>query len=150
MPSIPVLGRQRQTHLWVRGQPGWHNEFQDSQGYIVRIWREGTGREKEVEGERERGRDRHRDRQAVEQADRIHPGPILSKDTASRTAVHKSYIAFVFPSRLHDEGCKLWPVSIHWPDLLIRHPIACIQNLDTFWVAVREEHSSTHVDQLPV
>jgi hypothetical protein len=33
MPSIPVLGRQRQADFWVRGQPGLQSEFQDSQGY---------------------------------------------------------------------------------------------------------------------
>jgi hypothetical protein len=33
MPLIPALGRQRQTDLWVRGQPGLQSEFQDSQGY---------------------------------------------------------------------------------------------------------------------
>jgi hypothetical protein len=32
-PLIPALGRQRQADLWVRGQPGLHSEFQDSQGY---------------------------------------------------------------------------------------------------------------------
>jgi hypothetical protein len=34
MPLIPALGRQRQADFWVRGQPGLHSEFQDSQGYI--------------------------------------------------------------------------------------------------------------------
>jgi hypothetical protein len=33
MPLIPALGRQRQVHFWVRGQPGLQSEFQDSQGY---------------------------------------------------------------------------------------------------------------------
>jgi hypothetical protein len=32
-PLIPALRRQRQADLWVRGQPGLHSEFQDSQGY---------------------------------------------------------------------------------------------------------------------
>jgi hypothetical protein len=32
MPSIPALGRQRQADLGVRGQPGLHSEFQNSQG----------------------------------------------------------------------------------------------------------------------
>ena len=33
MPVIPAFGRQRQGDFWVRGQPGLHSEFQDSQGY---------------------------------------------------------------------------------------------------------------------
>jgi hypothetical protein len=33
MPVIPALGRQKQADFWVRGQPGLHSEFQDSQGY---------------------------------------------------------------------------------------------------------------------
>ena len=33
---IPALGRQRQVDLWVQDQPVLHNEFQDSQNYIVR------------------------------------------------------------------------------------------------------------------
>jgi hypothetical protein len=32
-PLIPALGRQRQAHFWIRGQPGLQSEFQDSQGY---------------------------------------------------------------------------------------------------------------------
>jgi hypothetical protein len=32
-PLIPALGRQRQADFWVRGQPGLHSKFQDSQGY---------------------------------------------------------------------------------------------------------------------
>jgi hypothetical protein len=32
-PLIPALGRQRQMNFGVRGQPGLHSEFQDSQGY---------------------------------------------------------------------------------------------------------------------
>jgi hypothetical protein len=32
-PLIPALGRQRQADFWVRGQPGLHSEFRDSQGY---------------------------------------------------------------------------------------------------------------------
>jgi hypothetical protein len=32
-PLIPALRRQRQADFWVRGQPGLHSEFQDSQGY---------------------------------------------------------------------------------------------------------------------
>ena len=34
-PLIPALGRQRQADLWVRGQSGLQNEFQDSQGNPV-------------------------------------------------------------------------------------------------------------------
>ena len=34
MPLITALGRQGQTDLWVRSQPGLHSELQDSQGYI--------------------------------------------------------------------------------------------------------------------
>jgi hypothetical protein len=33
MPLIPALGRQRQADFRVRGQPGLHSEFQDSQDY---------------------------------------------------------------------------------------------------------------------
>ena len=33
MPLITALGRQGQTDLWVRSQPGLHSELQDSQGY---------------------------------------------------------------------------------------------------------------------
>jgi hypothetical protein len=33
MPLIPAFGRQRQADFLVRGQPGLHSEFQDSQGY---------------------------------------------------------------------------------------------------------------------
>ena len=33
MPLIPSLGWQKQADFWVRGQPGLHSEFQDSQGY---------------------------------------------------------------------------------------------------------------------
>jgi hypothetical protein len=29
----PSTRRQRQADFWVRGQPGLHSEFQDSQGY---------------------------------------------------------------------------------------------------------------------
>ena len=34
MPLIPALGRQRQTDLWVWGQPGLQSEFQNSQNFI--------------------------------------------------------------------------------------------------------------------
>jgi hypothetical protein len=33
MPLVQVLRGQRQVDLWVRGQPGLENEYQDSQGY---------------------------------------------------------------------------------------------------------------------
>ena len=32
MPLI-ALGRQREVDIWVLGQPGLQNEFQDSRGY---------------------------------------------------------------------------------------------------------------------
>jgi hypothetical protein len=32
-PLIPALGRQRQVHFWVWGQPGLQSELQDSLGY---------------------------------------------------------------------------------------------------------------------
>jgi hypothetical protein len=37
MPLIQALGRQRQVHPWVQGQPGLQSEFQDSQGYTEKL-----------------------------------------------------------------------------------------------------------------
>ena len=37
MPLISAFGRQRQADFWVRGQPGLHCEFQDSQGYREKL-----------------------------------------------------------------------------------------------------------------
>jgi hypothetical protein len=36
-PLIPAFGRQRQTDLCVRGQPGLQSEFQDSQDYTGKL-----------------------------------------------------------------------------------------------------------------
>ena len=39
-PLISALGKQRQVDFWVRGQPGLQSEFQDSQGYTEKPWKQ--------------------------------------------------------------------------------------------------------------
>jgi hypothetical protein len=64
MPLILVLGRQKQSDFWVRGQVGLQSEFQDSQGYTEKACLEKQTRKKEREGGgRERERERERDYQ---------------------------------------------------------------------------------------
>ena len=38
MPLIPASGKQRPTDLWVRSQPSLQSKFQDSQGYVEKVW----------------------------------------------------------------------------------------------------------------
>ena len=45
-PLIPAIGRQRQADFGVRGQPGLHGEFQDSQGYTEKPCLEKTENKK--------------------------------------------------------------------------------------------------------
>jgi hypothetical protein len=46
MPLIPALGRQRQVDVWVWGQLGLQNKFQDSQGYTEKPCLKKTNKQK--------------------------------------------------------------------------------------------------------
>ena len=121
--------------LWVQGQPGLQNEFQNSQGYIAKTWLKKKKKKKKLKTnkknklKRQNNSPKYKTTKDIER-DISRCQQLLLEDRGLRLKVlylkrEKLQVPFVLSSKTQNT-CEVWVsanvTGVHFPS---RHPLQC-------------------------